>query len=570
MDPNRFKFDADDFYLKSPPRCATCGASCPRRATTPCSSPSGARCPSRRARGATCRASPAPEGEDETSWFIKEVETGLQRRFPEGVPDYARKQAAFEEDVIVSKGYPGYFLVVADFINWAKRNGIRVGPGRGSGAGSMCAYAMGITDLDPMPHGLIFERFLNPERMSMPDFDVDFDERRRGEVIRYVTEKYGEERVAQIVTYGTIKAKQAVKDASRVLGHPFSMGEKLTKAMPPAIMGKDIPLAGIFDPQHKRYNEAGDFRAVHDEDPAAQEVVATASGLEGLKRQWGVHAAGVIMSSEPLIDVIPIMRRLQDGQIITQFDYPSCESLGLVKMDFLGLRNLTILDDAIENIKLNRDEDIDLDALSKDMSDPATYALLGRGDTLGVFQLDGGGMRALLRLMQPDNFEDISAALALYRPGPMGVNAHTNFALRKNGKQEVDPARPAAQGQAPARDGRGPRPDPRHDLRPGHLPGAGHGDRAEARRLHARQRRPAAPGDGQEEEGGPRRRVRPVLRGHEGPTASTRPRSPRSGASSSRSPTTPSTRRTRRPTASSPTGPPTSRPTTRPSTWPPC
>jgi DNA polymerase-3 subunit alpha len=311
----------------------------------------------------------------------------------------------------------------------------------------MCAYAMGITDLDPVPHGLIFERFLNPERPSLPDFDVDFDERRRGEVIRYVTEKYGEERVAQIVTYGTIKAKQAVKDASRVLGHPFAMGEKLTKAMPPAIMGKDIPLAGIFDPQHKRYNEAADFRAVHDEDPAAQEVVATARGLEGLKRQWGVHAAGVIMSSEPLIDVIPIMRRLQDGQMITQFDYPSCESLGLVKMDFLGLRNLTILDDALENIRLNRDLDIDLDALSKDMTDPATYALLGRGDTLGVFQLDGGGMRALLRLMQPDNFEDISAALALYRPGPMGVNAHTNFALRKNGKQELIPLDPQLKGK---------------------------------------------------------------------------------------------------------------------------
>jgi DNA polymerase-3 subunit alpha len=281
----------------------------------------------------------------------------------------------------------------------------------------------------------------------MPDFDVDFDERRRGEVIRYVTEKYGEERVAQIVTYGTIKAKQAVKDASRVLGHPFAMGEKLTKAMPPAIMGKDIPLSGIFDPGHKRYNEAADFRAVHDDDPQAQEVVATALGLEGLKRQWGVHAAGVIMSSEPLIDVIPIMRRLQDGQIITQFDYPSCESLGLVKMDFLGLRNLTILDDAIENIKLNRDEDIDLDALSKDMTDPATYQLLGRGDTLGVFQLDGGGMRSLLRLMQPDNFEDISAALALYRPGPMGVNAHTNFALRKNGKQELTPLDPQLKGK---------------------------------------------------------------------------------------------------------------------------
>jgi DNA polymerase-3 subunit alpha len=225
------------------------------------------------------------------------------------------------------------------------------------------------------------------------------------------------------------------------------MGEKLTKAMPPDVMGKGMPLADVFKPDSKRYNEAGDFRVVHDEDPQAQEVVATALGLEGLKRQWGVHAAGVIMSSEPLVDVIPIMRRLQDGQIITQFDYPSCESLGLVKMDFLGLRNLTILDDAIENIKLNRDEDIDLDELSKTLDDRATYELLGRGDTLGVFQLDGGGMRSLLRLMQPDNFEDISAALALYRPGPMGVNAHTNFALRKNGKQALTPLDPKLEGK---------------------------------------------------------------------------------------------------------------------------
>jgi DNA polymerase-3 subunit alpha len=381
---------------------------------------------------------PCPPGENEESWFVKEVEKGLHERFPEGVPDYARKQAEFEINVIVGKGYAGYFLVVADFIQWAKNNGIRVGPGRGSGAGSMCAYAMKITDLDPVPHGLIFERFLNPERVSMPDFDVDFDERRRGEVIKYVTEKYGEERVAQIVTYGTIKAKQAVKDASRVMGHPFAMGEKLTKAMPPDVMGKGVPLSGIYDPQHARYGEGAEFRALVESEPHAKEVVETARGLEGLKRQWGVHAAGVIMSSEPLIDVIPIMRREQDGQIITQFDYPSCETLGLVKMDFLGLRNLTILDDAIENIRMNRDEDIDLDALSKDMTDKATYDLLGRGDTLGVFQLDGGGMRSLLRLMQPDNFEDISAALALYRPGPMGANAHTNFALRKNGKQDID------------------------------------------------------------------------------------------------------------------------------------
>jgi DNA polymerase III subunit alpha len=447
MDPNRFKFDADDFYLKSPAEMRHTWRELPEACDNTLLIAEMCDISFTEGEGRYMPKFPCPPGEDEQSWFVKEVQKGLVERFPEGVPEYATKQAAYETEVIISKGYPGYFLVVADFINWAKGNGIRVGPGRGSGAGSMCAYAMRITDLDPIPHGLIFERFLNPERMSMPDFDVDFDERRRGEVIKYVTEKYGAERVAQIVTYGTIKAKQAVKDAARVMGHPFVVGEQLTKAMPPDVMGKGVPLAEIYNKEHKRYNEGVDFRALVDSEPHFKEIVDTALGLEGLKRQWGVHAAGVIMSSEPLVDVIPIMRRLQDGQVITQFDYPSCESLGLVKMDFLGLRNLTILDDAIDNVLANRGEQIDLDALSKDMTDPATYQLLGHGDTLGVFQLDGGGMRTLLKLMQPDNFEDISAALALYRPGPMGVNAHTNFALRKNGKQELTPLDPQLKGK---------------------------------------------------------------------------------------------------------------------------
>jgi len=227
-----------------------------------------------------------------------------------------------------------------------------------------------------------------------------------------------------------------------VLDYPFAMGDRITKAMPPAVMGKDVPLSGIFDPQHKRYSEAGEFRQLYEADADVRKIVDTARGLENLKRQWGVHAAGVIMSSEPLIDLIPIMRREQDGQIITQFDYPSCETLGLVKMDFLGLRNLTILDDAIANVKANRGEDVDLEALSKDMTDPGAYEVLARGDTLGVFQLDGGGTRTLLRLMQPTRFEDISATIALYRPGPMGINSHTNYALRKNGRQPITPIHP--------------------------------------------------------------------------------------------------------------------------------
>src|SRR6478736_5770443 len=256
---------------------------------------------------------PCPPGENEDSWLVKEVEKGLRFRYPNGIPDEVRKQADFEVGVITQMGFPGYFLVVADFINWAKDNGIRVGPGRGSGAGSMVAYAMRITDLDPLVHGLIFERFLNPDRVSMPDFDIDFDERRRGEVIRYVTEKYGDDRVSMIVTYGTIKAKQAVKDSSRILGYPFAMGDRVTKAMPAAVMGKDIPLKEIFNTEHKRYGEGGEFRGLYEADNDVKRVVDTAIGIEGLKRQWGVHAAGVIMSSEPLLDIIPMLKRPADG-----------------------------------------------------------------------------------------------------------------------------------------------------------------------------------------------------------------------------------------------------------------
>ena len=451
---------------------------------------------------------PLPEGEDETSWFVKEVERGLHKRWPGGIPDHVRKQADYEVGIITQMGFPGYFLVVADFINWAKDQGIRVGPGRGSAAGSLAAYAMGITDLDPLAHGLIFERFLNPERVSMPDVDIDFDDRRRGEVIRYVSEKYGEERVSQIVTYGTIKAKAAIKDAARVLDRPYSVGDELTKLMPPGVMGKDIPLSGIFDPSHERYKEAAEFRARYESDPGAAEVVDQARKLEGLKRQWGVHAAGVIIGRHPLIDSIPIMRRESDGAVITQFDYPTCETLGLLKMDFLGLRNLTVIDDALRNIVLNGKEPIDLDEISKDLTDKATYELLARGDTLGVFQFDGGPMRSLLRLMRPDNFEDISAVGALYRPGPDGCE----LAHQLRAAQE----RPAGDHADPPGARRAARGDPRPDLRPDRLPGAGHGDRAEGRRVLPRQGRPAAPRDGQEEEVGPGRRVRRLRGRHEG------------------------------------------------------
>ncbi|MFN2539474.1 MAG: DNA polymerase III subunit alpha [Mycobacteriales bacterium] len=443
-DPNRFKFDAQDFYLKSPREMRDLWSEFPEACDNTLLI--AERCEVTFNEGADLMPRvDVPEGWTEETWLRHLVHEGLRERFAakgKPVPEEHTRQADYEVDVICNMGFPGYFLVTADLCRYAKENGIRVGPGRGSAAGSLVAYAMRITDLDPVEHKLLFERFLNPERISMPDIDLDFDERRRGDMIRYATEKYGEERVSQIITYGTIKAKAAVKDAARVLGYPFAVGDKITKAMPPAVMGKDVPLAGIFDPTHKRYGEAGEFRALYDSDPDAKAVVDTALGLEGLKRQWGVHAAGVILCREPLLDVIPIQRREADGAIITQFDMGACETLGLLKMDFLGLRNLTVLDDCLKHIEANRGQTVVLEDLDVMVPDPPTYELLSRGDTLGVFQLDGGPMRALLRSMQPDSFETISAVLALYRPGPMGANAHNDYADRKTGRKPVVPIHP--------------------------------------------------------------------------------------------------------------------------------
>lgn len=444
-DTNRLKFDGGGYYIKSAaemrelwavrfgmPEACDNTVAIAERCSVEFTESTG---------GYMARAD-IPEGETEESWFRKEVWRGIEARYPgDRLNQEVKDRVEMELAVVSQKGYCGYYLVVADFIQWSKRNGIRVGPGRGSGAGSIAAYALSITDLCPLEHGLFFERFLNPERPSMPDFDIDFDDARRGEVIQYVSEKYGAERVAQIATFGRLKAKAAIKDAARVLDHGFAIGDKITKAMPPDVMGKGVPLKDIFNPEHKRYNDGGEFRALYESDGDVRTIYQTAVGLEGQIRNWGVHAAGVIMSSEPLIDIVPIMARPQDGAVITQFDYPMCESLGLVKMDFLGLSNLRILEDALVNIKANKDEVVVLEELPFD--NRATYELMGRGDTLGVFQLDGGGMRALLRSMLPDKFADITAVSALYRPGPMGADSHNKYAHRKNGRQPIEPIHPA-------------------------------------------------------------------------------------------------------------------------------
>ena len=438
--PDRFRFGGTGFYLKSPEQMRELFKDIPEACDNTLKI--AEECNIEFAEEELMPKFPVPEGFTEASWFEHEVAEGMKWRFPEGIPEVQAKQCAYEIDVIKTMGFPGYFLVVADFIKWAREQGIKVGPGRGSAAGAIVAYALGITALDPIKYGLIFERFLNPSRITMPDIDVDFDDRRRGDVIKYVYQKYGDDRVAQIGTFNTIKAKAALKDAARVLAFPYSMGEQLTKAFPPAVLGQEIELEDVIDPDRPRYRDAQALRELIQSDLDAKKVFELAQGMEGLKRSTSVHAAGVIISAKSLIDVVPLMTREGESGYITQFDAGPLEKLGLLKMDFLGLRNLTVLEDALINIRANGIEapvleDLDLDA------DEKTYQLLGLGDTLGVFQLDGEAMRSLLRLMRPTSFEDISAAIALYRPGPMGVNAHTNYAKRKNGLQENIPIHPS-------------------------------------------------------------------------------------------------------------------------------
>ncbi|TBO56961.1 DNA polymerase III subunit alpha [Streptomyces kasugaensis] len=389
-----------------------------------------------------------PDGETQESWLRKECLRGLAMRYGDPVPAEVLARFETEMAVIGPMNFSSYFLVVADICRHARDNRIPVGPGRGSATGSIVAYATRITELCPLEHGLLFERFLNPERINPPDVDLDFDDRQRDRMVRYVVEKYGDAYTAMVNTFGKLKAKNAIKDTSRLLGYPFSHGERITKALPPDVMGKSIPISGIFDSAHPRYGEAGEIRSLYENEPDVKRVVDGAKGVEGLIRNTGVHAAAVILSKTRLTDRIPLHMRAKDGVKITGFDYPSCEDMGLVKMDFLGLRNLGVIDHALQNIRENRGITITTDTVPQNgdrpipLDDTATFELLARGDTFGVFQLDGAGMRTLLKLMEPSRFEDIAAALALYRPGPMAANAHTNYAHRKTGRQQIEPIHP--------------------------------------------------------------------------------------------------------------------------------
>jgi len=369
---------------------------------------------------------------------------GARKRWGDVLPDETVERLAYELKVINDMGFSSYFLITGDLIDHARKQGIRVGPGRGSAAGCAVSYCLWITDLDPIKYDLLFERFLNPGRRSMPDIDMDFDTRYRDEMIRYMADLYGNEHVAQIVTFSTIKARAAVRDAARVLGHPYIVGDRIAKMMPPLVMGRDTPLYACLE-KHPKYEDgygmAKDLRELHAVDPEAREVIDVALGLEGLRRGDGIHAAAVVVTDEPLTEYLPIQRKPESGQapedapVVTQYEMGPVEDLGLLKLDFLGLRNLDVISDALEMIKKTQGLDVDIDNV--DLEDAKTYELLKRGDTIGVFQLESSPMRALIRSLAPDCFDDVAALVALYRPGPMAMNMHNDYADRKNGRQEI-------------------------------------------------------------------------------------------------------------------------------------
>jgi DNA polymerase-3 subunit alpha len=385
-----------------------------------------------------------PHKEGATKYLRELTYQGARERYGETLSDEVRDRLDYELRVIADMGFSDYFLVVWDLIRHARDEGIRVGPGRGSSAGCCVAYSLRIVDLDPLQYGLFFERFLNPGRRSMPDIDMDFDERYRGDMIRYAAERYGADHVAQIVTFSTIKARAAVRDAARVLGYPPQLGDKIAKAMPPLVMGQDLPLAACLTPvpgYENRYNEAVELRALYASDSEVQHVVDVAKGFVDKRRQDGIHAAAVVITKEPVLEYVPVQRKsgpngsLDNAPIVTQYEAKAIEKLGLLKMDFLGLRNLAIIERALDHIERRHGVRVDIDHVPLD--DPKVYEMLRLGNSIGIFQLEGDKMRQLMRRLAPTSFDDIAALNALYRPGPLSENVHNDFADRKNHRQVV-------------------------------------------------------------------------------------------------------------------------------------
>ncbi|MDR3254386.1 MAG: DNA polymerase III subunit alpha [Synergistaceae bacterium] len=369
-----------------------------------------------------------PQGETLATYLRRMTVEGLSERMNANVPEEYEKRLEYELGVIEQMGFPGYFCIVSDIIASAKKMGIPIGPGRGSAAGSLVAWALHITDLDPIKHALLFERFLNPERISMPDIDTDISDKGRDEVISYIVEKYGADHVAQIITFGRMMSKQAVKDVGRALGMPYADVDRVAKLIPDSLRSgiKNIPDA---------LKKTPDLKVVYDSDAQVHRLLDIASRIEGLARHCSQHAAGIVITPAPTVDMVPVTR-IGDSQVVTQFSMEPVEKLGLVKMDFLGLRTLSIIEEALENIEASGYPPVNLDDIP--MNDQKTFEMLKAAETLGVFQLESGGMRDLVRRLMPDRFEDLVALVAMYRPGPLESGMADQYVKRKHGREPVE------------------------------------------------------------------------------------------------------------------------------------
>ncbi len=423
-DPLRMRFPNSEFYLKSPEEMQLLFGEYPEALANTVRIAERCQVNLDKHDQVDLPVVQVPEGYDLETYLRYLCEEGIKKRYPE-VTQELRERLEYELDIIISMRFPGYFLIVWDLINFCHQNGIRVGPGRGSAAGSLVAYSLGITNIDPIRYNLIFERFLNPERVSMPDIDTDFCVVRRGEVIDYLVEKYGEDKVGQIVTFGTMKSKLVVKDVGRALDIPIPEVNKLTKLIPDDLK---MTLA-------KALKESAELKELYDNDERVRELWDISTKLEGMPRHTGTHAAGVVIAPAPVVDYMPCFK-MGVNILTTQFEKEQVEEQGLVKMDILGLRNLTVIGDALKNIKQSRGLDIDIDNIPLD--DQAVYEMLSAGDTDGVFQLESDGMRTYLRALKPERIEDIIAMVALYRPGPLEGGMVNDFIKRKHGETKVE------------------------------------------------------------------------------------------------------------------------------------
>jgi DNA polymerase-3 subunit alpha len=424
----RMQFSTDQLYFKTPEEMAR---ALPHPALLAASGEIASRCDVTLDLGALrFPIYPAARGESMEDLLARQARAGLEARLQAAPPpgnrtpqDY-RQRLEYELGVLVKMGFAGYFLVVADIVSHARRRHIPVGPGRGSAAGSLVAYALGITDLDPLAYGLIFERFLNPERVSPPDIDVDFCFERRGEIIDYVIHTYGRENVAHITTFGSMKTRQVIRDVGRALEVPYPEVDKIAKLVPERL---NITLEQSLQMEPR-------LRELRDTNPAVQEILSIAATLEGLPRHASTHASAVVIADRPLVEYLPLYKGAK-GELVTQFDMKGVEKVGLVKFDFLGLRTLTVINQAVRLIRRRHQPDFDIQALPLD--DPAVFALLQSGSASGIFQLESAGMRALMVRLKPSTFEDIIALVALYRPGPMESGMHDDYVRRKHGQEPV-------------------------------------------------------------------------------------------------------------------------------------